>query len=226
MRFWKFLDSNTGFHPGCEGRHSPNSWKRKRKTKERARTHLSLPSSPPPLTNLLLTPLLSIASFTITSSSCFHQIGPPFPRFRTDFVISKPVENGEYDVRARRKTLRSMNPLRDHQRQLHQIRSSFRDSGAISVIPKPILRTNLRPILRKISILAEKNKRKMSKKRVATIVIARILERSFFVKTFEWGIFFLNFFLTKIGTKKRRVNRVFFVPILWSRWTGDRPQAD
>jgi hypothetical protein len=107
-----------------------------------------------------------------------------------------------------------MNPLRDHQRQLHQIRSSFRDSGAISVIPKPILRTNMRPILRKISILAEKNKRKMSKKRVATIVIARILERSFFVKTFEWGIFFLNFFLTKIGTKKRRVNRVFFVPIL------------
>jgi hypothetical protein len=30
-----------------------------------------------------------------------------------------------------------MNPLRDHQQQLHQIRSSFRDSGAISVIPKP-----------------------------------------------------------------------------------------
>jgi hypothetical protein len=31
-----------------------------------------------------------------------------------------------------------MNPLRDHQQQLHQIRSSFHDSGAISVIPKPI----------------------------------------------------------------------------------------
>jgi hypothetical protein len=105
-----------------------------------------------------------------------------------------------------------MNPLRDHQRQLHQIRSSFRDSGAISVIPKPILRTNLRPILRKISILAEKNKKKLLKKRVATTVIARILERSFFVKTFEWGIFFLNFFLTKIGTKKEACKQGLFRP--------------
>jgi len=31
-----------------------------------------------------------------------------------------------------------MTPLRDHQQQLHEIRSSFRDSGVISVIPKPI----------------------------------------------------------------------------------------
>jgi len=62
-----------------------------------------------------------------------------------------------------------MTPLRDHQQQLHEIRSSFRDSGVISVIPKPIEnaeldlcegeRTNLRPILSKISILAGKNKR-------------------------------------------------------------------
>jgi hypothetical protein len=31
-----------------------------------------------------------------------------------------------------------MNPLHDHQQQLHQICSSFHDSRAISVIPKPI----------------------------------------------------------------------------------------
>ncbi len=50
--------------------------------------------------------------------------------------------------------------------------------------------------------LGGKKPKDLPKKRVATTVIARILERSFFVKTFEWGIFFLNFFLRKIGTKR------------------------
>jgi hypothetical protein len=104
-----------------------------------------------------------------------------------------------------------MNPLRYHQQQLHQIRSSFRDSGAISVIPKPI--ENAEPDLCEGEEKSETNPEQnlnlggkkpkdLPKKRVATTVIARILERSFFVKTFEWGIFFLNFFLRKIGTKR------------------------
>jgi hypothetical protein len=40
------------------------------------------------------------------------------------------------------------------------------------------------------------------------------------------GNLFLEFFKKENRDKKRRVNRVFFAPILWSRWTGDHPQAD
>jgi hypothetical protein len=96
-----------------------------------------------------------------------------------------------------------MNPLRDHQQQLHQIRTSFRDSGATSVITKPIENAELdlcegeeksENNLEKNLNLGGKKTKDLSNKRVAMTVVARILERSFLVKIFECGIFFLNLF--------------------------------